>query len=209
MSSAPMTTIIPSDLSTRDAYRLLTSIVAPRPIAWISTMGIDGSLNLAPYSFFNAVTGQPPIVMFSAGQRAGKVKDTLRNVQETGEFVVNVVNEALAEPMNLSSGDWGYGESEFDITGVATAPSIDVRPPRVANAPVSMEARVTQIIPVEGSTSTLVLGQIIRYHIREDLLRPNGLVDSLAMQTVSRLGGDEYSTIGRVFELARPVVQPK
>jgi flavin reductase (DIM6/NTAB) family NADH-FMN oxidoreductase RutF len=199
-----MISIVPEELPPRDAYRLMLSVVAPRPVAWVSTIGADGALNLAPFSFFNGVGGTPPTIMFSVGQRKGKAKDTLRNVRETGEFVVNIVSEELAEAMNLTSGEWDYQVNEFELASLETAPSIDVKPPRVALAPVAMEAKVTQIVPVEGTTSTMVLGRIIRYHIREELLRPNGLVDATLVRPVARLGGDEYATIGRVFSMARP-----
>src|SRR5512140_1860476 len=107
--------IRPEDLDPRAAYRLMISIVVPRPIAWVSTIGADGSVNLAPFSFANAVAGTPPVVMFSiSGTRTGRKKDTLRNVEETGEFVFNICDEALAEQMNTSSGDFGYGVSEFE-----------------------------------------------------------------------------------------------
>jgi flavin reductase (DIM6/NTAB) family NADH-FMN oxidoreductase RutF len=137
--------IVPDDLAARDAYRLMTSVIVPRPIAWVSTVGIDGTLNLAPFSFYCPVSGKPPTVMFSLGLRADQPKDTLRNVQETGEFVLNVVDESLAEPMNETAGEWPYEVDEFALAGLAAAPSVDVRPPRVAIAPVAMEARVTQI----------------------------------------------------------------
>jgi flavin reductase (DIM6/NTAB) family NADH-FMN oxidoreductase RutF len=197
---------VPHEMPPRDAYRLMLSVVAPRPIAWVSTIGADGTLNLAPFSFFNGVGGTPPTIMFSVGQRKGKAKDTLRNVQETGEFVVNIVSEELAEAMNITSGEWEYGVNEFELANLETAASIDVKPPRVALAPVAMEAKVTQIVPVVGTTSTMVLGRILRYHIREDLLRSNGLVDVTLVRPIARLGGDEYATIGRVFSMARPKV---
>jgi len=202
-----MLSIVPEDLPPRDAYRLMLSVVAPRPIAWVSTIGADGTLNLAPFSFFNGVGGTPPTIMFSVGQRKGKAKDTLRNVQETGEFVVNIVSEELAEAMNITSGEWEYEVNEFELAGLETAPSVDVKPPRVALAPVAMEAKVTQIVPVIGTTSTMVLGRILRYHIREEMLRSNGLVDATLVRPITRLGGDEYATIGRVFSMARPRVQ--
>lgn len=198
--------IAPDELPPRDAYRLMLSVIVPRPIAWVSTIGADGTLNLAPFSFFNGVGGTPPTVMFSVGLRKGQIKDTLRNVRETGEFVVNLVNEELAEAMNRTSGEWSYNVNEFELAGLATAPSIDVRPPRVAAAPVAMEAKVTQLVPVIGTTSTMVLGRILRYHIREGLLRPNGLVDATLLRPITRLGGDEYATIGRVFSMVRPRV---
>src|SRR4051812_24711904 len=157
--SANTTTITPGDMHPRDAYRLLISMVAPRPIAWVSTVGGDGTLNLAPFSFFNAVGGTPPTVMVSVGQRAGKPKDTLRNVQETGEFVVHIVEYALAELMNKTSGEYAYDVDEFALADLAYVPSIDVRPPRLAMASIAMEVKATQIMPVQDTRYTMILGQ--------------------------------------------------
>lgn len=199
-----MISIVPGDLPPRDAYRLLISAVVPRPIGWTSTIGADGTLNLAPFSFFNAVGGTPPTVMIAVGQRKDTPKDTLRNVKETGEFVINIVDEDLAVAMNETSGEWAYDVNEFDRAGLITAPSIDVKPPRVANAPITLECKITQIVPVIDTTYTLILGQVLRYHIRAGLLRSNGLIDASALKPVARLGGDEYATIGRVFEMKRP-----
>lgn len=196
----------PDDLPPREASRLMLSIVAPRPIAWISSMGADGSLNLAPFSFFNAVSANPPIVMIAVGARKGVPKDTLRNAQETGEFVIHIVDETLAEAMNLTSGEWEYGVNEFEVARLETLPSLEVKPPRVAAAPVAMEAKLAQIVPVEGTSSTLILGRILRYHLRADLLRPDGLIDATLLQPITRLGGAEYATTGRVFEMSRPQV---
>jgi flavin reductase (DIM6/NTAB) family NADH-FMN oxidoreductase RutF len=198
--------MVPDQMDPRQAYRLLTSVVVPRPIAWVSTIGANGTLNLAPFSFFNAVGGEPPTVMFSVGLRRGETKDTLRNAQETGEFVLNLVDETLAAQMNTTSGEWAYEVNEFDIAGLTTLPSLDVRPPRVAGAKVAMEARVTQIVPVNGTGNTLVLGRILRYHVQEDLLRSDGTVDALMLKPVARLSRDEYATIGRVFSMTRPHV---
>ncbi len=197
-------TINPADLDPRDAYRLLISAVVPRPIGWTSTIGLDGTLNIAPFSFFNAVGGNPLTVMISVGRRRGNPKDTLRNVQETGEFVVHIVSEELAVAMNQTSGEWDYDVNEFDRAGLATAPSIDVRPPRVASAPIALECRVTQIVPVTDTAYTLILGRVVRFHLRDGLLRPSGLIDATVLKPVARLGGDEYATIGRVFEMKRP-----
>ena len=199
-----MISIVPGELPPRDAYRLLISVVVPRPIGWVSTLGADGTLNLAPFSFFNAVAGHPPTIMVSVGRRSGQVKDTLRNAQETGEFVVNIVDESLAEAMNTTSGEWPYEVNEFERAGLTTTPSVEVKPPRVAEAMVAMEAKVSQIVPIEQAIYTMILGRIVRYHLREGLLRPNGLVDSTQLRPVARLGGDEYATLGKVFEMVRP-----
>lgn len=199
-----MPVINPADLHPRDAYRLLTSVVVPRPIGWASTLGADGSLNLAPFSFFNAVGGNPPTVLLSVGQRRGQAKDTLRNIQETAEFVVNVVDEALAEAMNLTSGEYDYAVDEFAAAGLTPAPSVVVRPPRVAEAKAALECQFTQVIPVQDTHYTLVLGRVVRFHIQDGLLRANGLVDAALLRPLARLAGDEYATLGRVFEMKRP-----
>ena len=200
-----MISLAPADLGPRDAYRLLISVVVPRPIAWVSTVAADGATNLAPFSFFNAVASNPLTVMVSLAQhRGGRPKDTLRNIRETGEFVVNIADESLAEVLNQTSAEWAHDVSEFERVGLARAPSIAVRPPRVAAAPVALEARATQIVPVEGTTYTMVLGHVVRFHVRDGLLRPNGLVDAKLLRPIARLGGDEYATLGEVFAMVRP-----
>ncbi len=204
MISHEWISIVPADLEPRAAYRLLISVVVPRPIGWASTIGSDGSHNLAPFSFFNAVSNMPLTVMISVGQRQGHPKDTLRNAQETGEYVINIVDEEFATAMNETSGEWAYEVNEFDRAGVTPAVSIDVQPPRVAEAPVALECKVTQIVPVIDTTYTMILGRVLRFHIRSDLLRPNGQVDALRLKPVARLSGDEYATLGRVFEMKRP-----
>ena len=133
------------------------------------------------------------------------MKDTLRNVKETGEFVSHVVDEALADSMMLTSADFPPGVNEFEIAGLEAVPSIDVKPPRIVIAPVAMECRVTQIVPVEGATNVMVLGRVLRFHVRKDLLRSNGLVDTIKMKPITRLGGPiEYAKIGELFHLEIP-----
>jgi flavin reductase (DIM6/NTAB) family NADH-FMN oxidoreductase RutF len=205
-AEATTVSLTPGELHPREAYRLLVSIVVPRPIAWVSTLGADGSPNLAPFSFFNVVGGTPPTVMVSVGQRGGSPKDTLRNVQETGEFVVHIANEDLAARVNLTSGEWPYHADEFEIASLTRLPSTDVRPPRLLEAPVAMECRCTQIVPVKDTHYTMILGQVLRYHIRQGLLGPNGLVQALQLGAIARLGGDEYTAIDRTFSLTRPQV---
>jgi len=198
------------EVSSRDAYRLLVSVLIPRPIAWVSTVSKEGKLNLAPYSFFNGVASDPLTVMFSAGRRKeGGPKDSLRNAQETGAFVVNLADEGLAEAMNHTSGAWAHGVSEFEEAGLTPHPSLAVTPPRVAEAPVALECRTSQIIPVAGSSSTLVLGRVLHLHVREDLLGEDGLVVAERFRPIARLGRDEYTTLGRVFSLARPRVETR
>jgi flavin reductase (DIM6/NTAB) family NADH-FMN oxidoreductase RutF len=199
-------TLDPNDLDPRDAYRLLISSVVPRPIAWVSTICADGSLNLAPFSFFNAIGGQPPTIMLSVSRRAGEDKDTLRNIRERREFVLHIVDEELAEKMNVTSGDYPHGDSEFERAGLATAKSCVVAAPRVADAAIAMECRLVQLVPIGEGVNTIVIGQVLRYHVRDGLLRDGYLVDATLLKPVARLGGEEYATIGRVFTMPRPRV---
>ncbi len=201
-----MVSISPAELAPRDAYRLLTSLVVPRPIAWVSTLGADGTPNLAPFSFFNAVAGSPPTLMISVGQRRGGPKDTLRNVQETGEFVVHLVDGPLVEAMNLTSGEYDYTVDEFALVGLETLPASTVRPPRLRAAAAAFECRLSQLVPVQGSNYTMILGLVQHIHLREGLLRASGLVDAALLRPVARLGGDEYAMLGPVFEMQRPAL---
>ena len=198
--------IDPSSLQPRDRYRLLISTIAPRPIAWISTRARDGSLNLAPFSFFQAVSGNPPLVVVSIGKRKGAPKDTLRNIQETGEFVINIVAEELAEKMNLTSGDWPAETSEFDVAGLTPAPSEAVKAPCVAESPINMEAKLVQLVSLAGSDYSLVIGEIVCWHVADGYLAPDGLVDIARVRPIARLARDEYTRFGEVFAMPRPKV---
>lgn len=203
-----MLTFVPSEMVDPAPYRLLTSIVAPRPIAWVSTVDEQGSPNLAPFSFYNAVAGFPPTIMFSVSyrRREPREKDTLLNVRATGEFVCHVVDEAACEAMVKTAVEWPPEVNEIEFADLPTVPSVDVRPPRIATAPVAMECKATQIIPVEGATNVMILGRVLRFHIRESIYRPDiGLVDTVLMNPVTRLGGAvEYTHIGKLFHLSIP-----
>ena len=207
-TSDPYATLsfVPAEMADPAPYHLLTSIVAPRPIAWVSTLSPEGVPNLAPYSFYNAVAGFPPTIMFSVSyrQRPPHKKDTLRNVKDRGEFVAHVVDAPMAEAMVRTSQKFAYGVNEFDQVGLSTLPSMDVAPPRLAQAPVAMECQVTQIVPVEGATNVMVLGRVLRFHVRQDLYRPElGLVNTVAMEPITRLGGPrEYTKVGELFFLS-------
>jgi len=201
-----MLSFVPEEMEPRAPYHLLTSIVAPRPIAWVSTISQDGKPNLAPYSFFNAVAGFPPTIMFSVSYRQTKEpkeKDTLRNVREVKEFICHIVDETMANAMIETAVDLPYGINEFEVAQLTTIPATDVQPLRIADAAVAMECQVTQIVPVEGATNVMVLGRVLRFHVREDLYRPEmGLVDTVRMKPITRLGGAvEYTKIGELFFL--------
>ena len=206
-NTAATVTFTVAEMGGRDAYGLLTSAAIPRPIAWVSTVSRNGTLNLAPYSFFNAVASRPLTVMFSPGSKPdGTPKDSLQNAQNTGEFVVNLADEPLAEALNHTSGAWPHGVDEFAEAGLETATSSLVTPPRVAAAPVALECRVSQLIEVAGSGSTLVLGQVLAMQVRRDLLGQDGFIVAERLRPIARLGRNEYSTLGRIFSLVRPGV---
>ena len=181
------------------------AIVGPRPIGWISSQDSDGQLNLAPYSFFNAFNYTPPLIGFAS---VG-AKDTLRNIEQTGEFVWNLTTRDLAEQMNLSSAPLPPGVSEFERAGLATAPSRIVQVPRVAASPVSFECRRSQIIQLQSAAgepvdSWLILGEVVGVHIDETLL-VNGIYDTAAARPVLRGGGaSDYFELGELFRMSRP-----
>ncbi|MBP6850135.1 MAG: flavin reductase family protein [Rhodoferax sp.] len=189
------------------AHDPFNSIVGPRPIGWISTCNTEGRPNLAPYSFFNAFNYVPPIIGFSS---VG-AKDTLRNVQATGEFVWNLVSQPLAEAMNQTSAAAAPEVDEFALAGLASTPSRLVRPPRVADSPVAFECRVTQVVQLQGADGVpvdtwMVFGEVIAVHIQRQLI-VNGIYDTALAEPVMRGGGPaDYFTIGAAqrFRMARP-----
>ena len=187
-------------------HKLLIGCVVPRPIAWVSSLSDDAIPNLAPFSFFMAVCNNPPTLAFSSGRREDKKKDTVRNIEYTQDFVVNLVDDALAEQMNLTSGEYPPEVDEFALTGLTAAPGIKVKAPRVAEAPISMECRVAQILPVGHGPHSLVLGEIVYFHIRDDLYDPNtGRIDMHRLHPVGRLAGNLYTHVHDIFEMKRPV----
>ncbi len=187
-------------------YKLLIGCVVPRPIAWVSSLGENGLPNLAPFSFFMAVCNDPPTLAFSSGRRAGNKKDTVQNIEHTQDFVVNLVDDALAEQMNLTSGEYPPDVDEFALTGLTAAPSMKVKAPRVAEAPISMECRVVQILPVGHGPHSLVLGEIVCFHIRDDLYNhTTGRIDMYSLHPVGRLAGELYTHVHDIFEMKRPV----
>jgi flavin reductase (DIM6/NTAB) family NADH-FMN oxidoreductase RutF len=186
-------------------YHLLTSTIIPRPIGWASTLSAGGVPNLAPFSFFNALSGEPPYLMLSIGRRGGDAKDTLANILATKEFVVNIVGEHVAAHMNLTSGNYAPDVDEFAVSGLTRAPSRKVKAPRVAEAQVTLECVLAQAVPLPRSEYTLVIGEVVQFHIADDILDERGRVDPVKLAPIARLGGSSwYTTLGRVFEIQRP-----
>ncbi len=182
------------------------AIVSPRPIGWISTLGKDGAANLAPYSYFNALSDAPPMVMFSSsGCKADRdhSKDSVSNIRETEEFVCNIVSYDLRDAMNATSGGFSAGQDEFELAGLEKAPCNVVRPPRVAAAPAALECRLHQIVPLIAPHSVMVIGEVVGVHINEAMLR-DGIFDVLRYQPLSRLGYMDYAAVSATFSLKRP-----
>lgn len=201
----------PEQIPYRDFYRILLSSVAPRPIAWVSTLN-NGHLNLAPFSFFNAVSAKPPLLGFSPSLRRADghsaPKDTLHNIRETGEFVVNVVTFAVADAMNLTSGEYDSSVDEFALAKLNTRPSQVVRPPQVAESPVSFECKLNRIIDfgMQPPSGSLVIGEIVCVHLEESVLKEDRL-DPDTLDLIGRMGGVQYSRTTERFDLKRPEVQ--
>ena len=178
-------------------YRLLTSLVVPRPIAWVSTVDADGHGNLAPHSFFTVASGRPPVVLFSSLGR----KDTVRNVEETREFVVSFSSESMLQKINASSAPFEHGDDEALELGIATEPSETVAPHRVAESPASIECRLHSV--VEVGHAFVVFGQVSAITVRSDVL-VDGLPAIEKLRPVSRLGGEEWGRPVEAFKLKRP-----
>lgn len=194
----------------RDGHGLprnpFNAIVAPRPIGWISTRGADGTDNLAPYSFFNAVAYVPPQVMFastSAKPDRDGTKDSVSNIRETGVFAVNVVAHAMRDAMNASSGAWPREVDEFAHAGVEKAACETIPCPRVAQAPATLECRLVEVVRLPGEANLAVFGEVTGVHLRDDCLT-DGLLDPLKYQPLARMGYRDYSRVTEVFTLKRP-----
>ncbi|MCQ4079936.1 flavin reductase family protein [Streptomyces sp. RB6PN25] len=186
----------PAVMGRTSFYKLLTATVVPRPIAWVSTVSADGSANLAPHSFFGVACVSPPIVQFTSVGR----KDSLRNVEETGEFVVNLAPERLFEQINATATDFPHGVSEFDAVGIEREPSTRVKPPRVAASPVALECVVHNTLGL--GDSTVVFGRVV-HAVVDDAVLADGHPDVRALRPLTRLGKDEWGTVGDVLEISR------
>jgi flavin reductase (DIM6/NTAB) family NADH-FMN oxidoreductase RutF len=191
----------------RVVYGTLIGVVTPRPIAWITTIDQEGRVNLAPFSFFNAVGANPPMVVFSAGfQRDGSKKDTLSNVEATGEFVVNAAVADRAKEVNLTSKVLPPGHSEAELAGLTLTPSRKVKPPGVAESPVHLECVVRQVIALGKGpgAGNLVLGEVVLIDVADGVLDEQGRVDPRKLRTIGRLGADYYCHTSDLFEMKRP-----
>lgn len=199
--------IDPKSAPVPEVYQALVGVVTPRPIAWVTTLSPAGVVNLAPFSFFNAFGANPPVVVFSPTlRRDGSKKDTLLNLEQLGEFVVNAAVAPLADKVNLSSKEVPPDESEVALTGLTTTPSLKVKPPRVAESPVHLECVVRQIVSFgDGPIApNLVVGEVVMMHIADGVLDDKGRVDPRKLRTVARMGQDFWCHTSDLFEQKRP-----
>jgi len=193
----------PAEVPTQAMYRLMTAVVIPRPIAFISTVSAAGQRNLAPFSYFNAISSAPPLISVAFSDRADDPKDTLRNIRETGEFVVNMVTEPLLPAMARTAGEWPRATDEFVVAGLTAEPARRVKAPRVAESPVHLECRLHR--EIELGNARLVVGEILLAEIRDDVLT-DGRPDATKLGAVGRLSGEWYSLMREVAEARRPHV---
>ena len=206
-----MLTFNPQEISVQRLHQLLLGSIGPRPIAFASTMNAAGQANLAPFSFFNVFSANPPILIFSPARsgRTNETKDTYKNVKELPEVVINVVNFDIVHQMSLASSPYSPGVSEFEKAGLTAINSETIRPFRVAEAPVQFECRVNEVkeLGFEGGAGNLIICEVLRMHVREDLIDDKGLIDQHKIDLVSRMGGDWYvrANENSMFEIKKPI----
>jgi hypothetical protein len=206
-----MLTFNPQEITVQRLHQLLLGSIGPRPIAFASTMNAAGQANLAPFSFFNVFSANPPILIFSPARsgRTNETKDTYKNVKELPEVVINVVNFDIVHQMSLASSPYSPEISEFEKAGLTAIPSETIRPFRVAEAPVQFECRVNEVkeLGFEGGAGNLIICEVLRMHVREDLIDEKGLIDQHKIDLVSRMGGDWYvrANENSMFEIKKPI----
>ncbi|MAO10619.1 MAG: flavin reductase [Flavobacteriaceae bacterium] len=205
-----MMSIDPQEISTGKLHGYLVGAVAPRPICFASTVDTDGNVNLSPFSFFNVFGANPPTMIFSPARRVrdNTTKHTLENVLETKEVVINIVNHAMVQQMSLSSTEYDKGVNEFIKAGFTEVKSDIVKPPRVAESPVQFECKVKEVVETgeEGGAGNLVICEVVRIHVNEEILDEKGAIDPAKIDTVARMGGNWYSRakVG-MFEVPKPI----
>ena len=200
--------IDPSKNTMRENYKIMTGLVVPRPIAWVSTLNEAGTTNLSPFSAFTFCSHKPPMVAISIGRKAGTVlKDTGHNILRTGEYVVNIVNSAALDAMHNSSAIVPADVSEAEALQLSQLPSSTIAPPRIGQAPASLECRLHMAIPLGEERNMLMIGEVLRFHVRDDLIN-NGKVETVALDPVARLGGPNYAGLGEVIRMSEAALTP-
>ena len=194
-----------SDIDKKRIYKLMTSTIVPRPIAWVSTVSKEGIFNVAPFSYFAGVSSSPPLLMISIGSKeTGEKKDTWKNIEETGEFVINIVTKELLEKMNITSVAFEESVDEFQEANLTPEPSLTVKAPRIKESPINIECRKFEILNI--GKMGIIFGEILNFHIKDELLNEKGYVDTKKIEIVGRLGGADYCIISgeNTIEIRRP-----
>ncbi len=192
------------DTAGRDRYKLLSGLIVPRPIGWIGTRRSNGTFNLAPFSFFNVVSTSPPTVLFSGSSHSDRPKDSITLAEESGEFTVNIVSEAVASAMSVTAGSFGPDDDEFSIAGLTAVAGTVVAAPMVAESPANLECRVTKVLDVGEGLTRIVVGRVVALHV-EDAVLDGTRIDARSLRAVGRMSGNTYITTENIFELQRPV----
>jgi flavin reductase (DIM6/NTAB) family NADH-FMN oxidoreductase RutF len=195
----------PKSLSADESYKLLTGVVVPRPIAWVTTLSANGGINLAPFSTFTFVSPKPPMLAFSVGQRGGIYKDTARNILLNEDYVVHIADRPLIGAVHESAVEHPPEVSEVELLGLTTEPSVQVRPPRIAAAPIAMECRLRQCLEFGETRSRLIVGEVVAFHFRDGLMQ-GGKIDTKQLDPLCRLAGPNYATLGDIVTM-RPIAQ--
>lgn len=190
----------PRTLNADESYKLLTGVVVPRPVAWVTTLSAAGGVNLAPFSTFTFVAPKPPMLAFSVGQRSGIYKDTARNILAVEEYVVHIADGALIEAVHKSAVEYPPEVSETEMLGLATVPSLHVKPPRLSAAPIAMECRLRQCLEFGDTRSRLIVGEVVAFHFRDGLLN-NGKIDTRTLDPLCRLAGPNYAMLGEIVTM--------
>ncbi|MDS1140175.1 flavin reductase family protein [Pusillimonas sp. SM2304] len=194
--------ILTASLSPEQTYKLMTGIVVPRPIAWITTQSENGVINVAPFSCYTIVSNKPPMIGVNIGRKAGARKDTGKNIHDAKEFVVNIASEDLLLPMHQSAIEYDADVSEVDLLGLHTLPSEQVATPRLAAVPVSMECLLHSITPFGQTGAEFYVGEVVALHIQDDIIR-DGKIETTRLRPICRLGGPNYAHLGEIITLQR------
>jgi flavin reductase (DIM6/NTAB) family NADH-FMN oxidoreductase RutF len=195
--------IAAKDLETEATYKLITGIVVPRPIAWVTTLSLSGSVNLAPFSFFTCVSPKPPLLAISVGRSGGVYKDTARNILALEEYVIHIADFCHLEALHLSATEYPPDVSEVEEAGLATVPSDEVKVPRLRDAPVAMECRFRDCIEFGHTRNRLIVGEVVVFHVRDGLVT-EGKVATRTLDPIARLAGPNYARLGEIVTMAAP-----
>lgn len=186
-----------TDLNPEQTYRLMSGIVVPRPIAWISSVNANGGVNLAPFSCYTFVSNQPPMIGVNIGRKAGQRKDTGCNIMANGHFVVNIADETLLDPLHESAQEHPAEVSEAELLGLQVLPGAAIPTPRLAAAPISLECRLHSVTPFGATGAEFFVGEVVMFHIRDGLMQ-DGKIDTRLLRPICRIGGPNYATLGPI-----------